>query len=237
MNYKDIQIVFEDNHILVAIKPQNVPCQADSSGDKDMLTLLKEYLVEKYNKPGDAWLGLVHRLDRPTSGLMVFAKTSKAASRLSEMIRQGEVEKKYLCVVDGVPKYKADKLQNFIKKFPDINTVRVVPETTDGAKYAELDFRLLQSVDNKSLLYVNLITGRGHQIRVQMAHAGTPITGDHRYGKGESDAFQLALFATDLKFKHPVGGQLLAFRAYPPEIMPWTAFDIDAYMSVTIKNN
>ena len=136
MDYKDIPIIYEDNHLLVVVKPMGVPVQADESGDPDMLTLLKRYLVDTYDKPGDAFLGLVHRLDRPTGGVMVFAKTSKAASRLSDAIREGEVEKRYLTVVEGCPRFKQDKLRCFLKKFPERNTVAVVPELTEGAKYA-----------------------------------------------------------------------------------------------------
>lgn len=127
MNYKDLKILYEDNHILVTVKPYGVPVQADASGDPDMLTLLKDYLVEKYNKPGEAYLGLVHRLDRPTGGVMVFAKTSKAAARLSEAIRNGEVEKRYLTVVEGAPRFKSDKLRCWLKKFPDQNMVKWCP--------------------------------------------------------------------------------------------------------------
>lgn len=178
MTYKDLKIVYEDNHILVVVKPYDVPVQADESGDPDMLTMLKQYLVEKYNKPGEAYLGLVHRLDRPTGGVMVFAKTSKAASRLCEAIRDGSVEKRYLAIVDGAPRYSADKLTCYLKKFPDTNTVKVVPALSEGAKYAELDYKVLAKKTDVSLVMVNLVTGRGHQIRVQLANMGNPIVGD-----------------------------------------------------------
>ena len=127
MDYKDLKILYEDNHLLVVVKPYGVPVQEDGSGDPDMLNLLKRYLVEKYDKPGEAYLGLVHRLDRPTGGVMVFAKTSKAASRLSEAIRNGEVEKHYLAVVEGEPRFKADKLRCWLKKFPEQNLVKWCP--------------------------------------------------------------------------------------------------------------
>lgn len=236
MTYKDLKIVFEDNHILVAIKPADIPVQEDASGDPDMLTMLKEYLVEKYNKPGDAYLGLVHRLDRPTGGVMVFAKTSKAAARLCEAIRNGEVEKRYLTIVEGAPRYKADKLTCYLKKFPDSNIVQIVPALSEGAKYAELDYKVLCTKPNVSLLLVNLITGRGHQIRVQMSGMGTPIVGDRKYGSNEKNNYPLCLWATELRFRHPVSGKEMVFRVYPPEIAPWTAFDMDAYLNVSIKN-
>ena len=238
MNYKDLKILYEDNHILVTVKPYGVPVQADASGDPDMLTLLKDYLVEKYNKPGEAYLGLVHRLDRPTGGVMVFAKTSKAAARLSEAIRNGEVEKRYLTVVEGAPRFKSDKLRCWLKKFPDQNMVKMVPELTEGAKYAELDYKQLahEKTRNKSLLSVNLITGRGHQIRVQMAANGTPILGDARYGHGERLKLPLCLWAAELRFVHPVGGNTMDFRVYPPDTVPWNLFDIEQYLGVNIKN-
>ncbi|MBQ9276405.1 MAG: RluA family pseudouridine synthase [Clostridia bacterium] len=241
ITYKDLNIVFEDNHLLVVVKPVDVPCQADESGDPDMLTLLKQYLVEKYNKPGDAYLGLVHRLDRPTGGVMVFAKTSKAASRLSEAIKNGEVDKKYFAILEGVPRYKADKLTCYLKKFPDTNTVKVVPALSEGAKYAELDYKVLntKTVEGKgdfALVSVNLVTGRGHQIRVQMQNMGTPILGDKRYGTGRFPSLPLCLWATELRFAHPVGGQELVFRVYPPEEAGWNLFDYTPYLAVAIKN-
>ncbi len=237
ITYKDLNILYEDNHLLVVVKPANIPVQEDASGDVDMLNLLKQYLVDKYDKKGEAYLGLVHRLDRPTGGVMVFAKTSKAAARLSEAIREGEVEKKYLTVVHGVPRNKADKLICHLKKFPDSNTVKIVPALTEGAKYAELDYKLLQSKGAYSLLSVNLVTGRGHQIRVQMAGMGHPILGDMRYGNAERLKLPLSLWASELRFAHPVSGKQMTFRVYPPEVAPWTSFDIDTFLNVTIKNN
>lgn len=237
ITYKDITILFEDNHLLVVVKPANLPVQADESGDVDLLTLLKQYLVETYHKPGDAYLGLVHRLDRPTGGVMVFAKTSKAAARLSEQIREGETEKRYLTVVEGVPREKQAKLTCYLKKFGDENIVRMVPSLTEGAKYAELDYKLLETKENYSLLMVNLITGRGHQIRVQMAGMGNPILGDCRYGNGEKQKLPLSLWATELRFVHPISGNQMVFRVYPPEEGVWKLFDIDKYLRLTIKNS
>ncbi len=234
MTYKDLKIVYEDNHLLVVVKPYDVPVQADESGDADMVNMLKQYLVEKYNKPGEAYLGLVHRLDRPTGGVMVFAKTSKCASRLCEAIRNGDVEKRYLAVVDGAPRYKADKLTCYLKKFADTNIVKIVPSLSEGAKYAELDYKVLCTKPDVSLLLVNLITGRGHQIRVQLSNLGTPIVGDKKYGKGEN--CPLCLWACELKFAHPISGKEMTFRVYPPETAPWTKFDMDAYLNVSIKN-
>lgn len=230
MTYKDLTILFEDNHVLVAVKPIGVPAQSDKTGSPDMLSMLKEYLIEKYNKPGDAYLGLVHRLDRMTGGVMVFAKTSKAAERLCEAIRQNEVEKKYLAVLDGVPRFKRDKLTCYLKKYASTNTVKVVPELTEGAKYAELDYKVLDDKDNKALVAVKLVTGRTHQIRVQMADMGTPISGDRKYGFGKMQDYPLALWATELKFVHPISGQNMVFRVYPPETQPWLRFNVEQFL-------
>lgn len=237
MNYKDLQILFEDNHLLVAVKPMDVPVQADDSGDPDMVNMLKAYLVEKYNKPGDAYLGLVHRLDRPTGGVMMFAKTSKCAERLCEAIKNGDVDKKYLAILDGVPRYRADKLTCYLKKFPDTNNVRIVPALTEGAKYAELDYKVLSEKQGRSLVSVKLITGRGHQIRVQMAGMGTPIVGDKRYGNGMKSKLPLCLWATELRFSHPISGKTMVFRVYPPEIEPWTAFNLDMFLKISVPND
>ncbi len=238
MNYKELTILYEDNHLLVVVKPYGVPVQADESGDPDTLTMLTQYLVDKYSKPGEAYLGLVHRLDRPTRGVIVFAKTSNSASSLSEAIRNGEVEKKYLAVVEGAPRFKADKLRCWLKKFPEYNTVKMVPELTEGAKYAELDYKQLayDKANNVSLLAVNLLTGRGHQIRVQLAANGTPILGDARYGHGERMKLPLCLWATELRFVHPVGGKAMDFRVYPPDALPWKLFDLEQYLGINIKN-
>lgn len=237
MTYKDLRILFEDNHLLVVVKPMDVPVQADASGDPDMLSMLKEYLVEKYNKPGDAYLGLVHRLDRPTGGVMMFAKTSKCAERLCESIKNGDVDKKYLAILEGTPRYKADKLCCYLKKFSDTNTVKIVPALTEGAKYAELDYKLLAEKQGMSLVSVKLITGRGHQIRVQMAGMGTPIVGDRRYGNGMKTKLPLCLWATELRLSHPISGKTMVFRVYPPETAPWTAFNMDAYLKISVPND
>lgn len=239
MDYKDLQVLFEDNHIIVVVKPVNVPSQGDNTGDMDMVTIVKNYLKDKYNKPGDAYVGLVHRLDRPTGGVMVFAKTSKAAERLSKMIQnkeESELEKIYLCVVQGEPREKSAKLVHYLKKYPEQNVVKVVPALSEGAKKAELDYKVLTSKDGMSLVRVNLITGRSHQIRVQMSTIGHPLVGDAKYGTNKLK-LPLCLWATELRFAHPISKQVMTFRVYPPESYPWSLFDIDSFLSITVKNN
>lgn len=237
VTYKDLDIVYEDNHIIVVIKPFNIPSQADATGDPDMLTLIKQYLIDKYNKSGDAFVGLVHRLDRPTGGVMVFAKTSKAASRLSAAIREGEFDKKYLAVVCGFPVQKSGKLEHYLKKDSRNNTVVIAPFSEEGAKRAELDYKVLDNVQGFSLVSINLITGRSHQARVQMASLGTPIFGDLKYGADtRSKGYNLALWATEIKFTHPTTKEKMVFRAFPPEDKsPWKAFDLGKFLNINKK--
>ena len=219
-------IIHEDNHIIVIVKPFGVPSQGDESGDKDMLTMIKEYLVEKFKKKGNAYAGLLHRLDRPTGGVMVFAKTSKAASRLSETIRTGEFDKRYFAVVMGEPREKQGKLVHYLLKDEKSNNVSIVPMTTDGAKRAELDYKVLKTAGGLSLVNIDLLTGRSHQARVQMASMSTPIVGDLRYGGKKAAAPNLALFAYCLRFAHPVTRETMVFKAYPPVAAPpWKDFE------------
>ena len=182
METNELTVLYEDNHLLVVLKPQNMPTQGDASGDNDLLSLVKKYVKEKYDKPGEAFVGLVHRLDRPTGGVMVFAKTSKAASRLSEQLRDGSFEKRYLAVLVGLPRDRQARLTNYLKKDEKNNMVTVVPAAIEGAKRAELVYKVVELTPKLSLVDIKLFTGRSHQIRVQMQHIGTPVFGDVRYG-------------------------------------------------------
>lgn len=229
-----IPVLFEDNHLLVVVKPQNMPTQGDSSGDRDLLTALKDYLVKKYGKPGEAYLGLVHRLDRPTGGVMVFAKTSKAASRLCEQIRDpfGAFEKTYLAAVNGRPT-RTGRVEHYLVKDEKTNTVTVAPSTLEGAKKAEAVIKVLDERNGHSLVSVDLITGRSHQARVQLKALGSPIIGDARYaGDKAVKSPHLALWAYKLAFTHPVGGDRLRFLAQPPDEFPWTEFDLDTLVDI-----
>lgn len=222
-----LNVLYEDNHLIVVLKPQNVPTQEDESKDKDMLNMVKDYIKEKYEKPGNVYVGLVHRLDRPTGGVMVFAKTSKAASRLSEQIKNGDMSKKYLAVVDGVPKVKSGKLVNYLLKNEKTNTVNVVPQLTQGAKYAELAYKTLDTENGVSLVDIDLFTGRSHQIRVQFKNINCPVYGDAKYGKKSSNN-KLALWSYYLKFTHPVSKNSMVFKVYPPvEETPWKNFKVE----------
>ena len=213
-----INVIYEDNHLLVVEKPINVPCQADSSGDEDLLTMLKKYLKKKYNKPGDVYLGLVHRLDRPVGGVMVFAKTSKAAKRLSKQIQNHELKKIYYAVIEGrVP--DGGVLKDKLLKDEKTNMTIVSPLGKD----AELSYNLISFINNLSLVRINLKTGRSHQIRVQFSSRKLPLYGDQRYNcKALKD--QIALFAQKLEFVHPVTKEIMSFELPLPERYPFILF-------------
>ena len=225
---ENLDVIYEVNHIGVVVKPQNVPSQADESGDLGMLSMVKAYVKEKYNKPGEAYIGLVHRLDRPTGGIMVFARTSKAANRLSEQIKNGEFVKTYYCVTEGIPKESEGHLVNYLKK--DDNIVKIVPMSETGAKRAETIYKVLEVEKNLALVRVNILTGRSHQIRVQMANIGASLFGDGKYGKNISKTKHLALWAGELSFKHPTKDETLSFKVYPPEEKPWTEFNVSKFL-------
>ena len=216
-----MNVIYEDNHILVIEKPINVPMQEDESKDLDVIRFAKEYLRVKYNKPGNVYCGLVHRLDRPVGGVVVLAKTSKAASRLSDSVRTHKMTKKYCAVVVGkLPKEKI--LIDYLIKDEKINTSRVTSEKL--GKYSELTYKVLQSKDNQSLIQIDLKTGRSHQIRVQFASRQCPLFGDQRYNKDAKVGQQLALWATELSFPHPTTQEVLTFKSELPNTEPWKQF-------------
>ena len=218
MNIK-INIIYEDNHLLVVEKPINIPVQEDNSKDEDLLTILKQYLKEKYNKPGNVYLGLVHRLDRPVGGVMVFAKTSKCASRLSEQVRTNKFNKIYYAVVLGKIN-ESGRLQDYLLKDTKNNIVKV----DKNGKLSILNYKRLDYKNNLSLLEIKLETGRSHQIRVQLSHNGNPLYGDQKYNKNSKVGEQIALFAKKLEFYHPVTHELLTFELDLPNRMPFNIF-------------
>ena len=216
-----MNVIYEDNHILVVEKPVNVPMQEDESKDLDVIRLAKDYLKNKYNKPGNVYCGLVHRLDRPVGGVVVLAKTSKAASRLSDSVRTHKMTKKYCAVVVGkLPKEKI--LIDYLIKDEKTNTSRITSEKL--GKYSELTYKVLQSKDNQSLIQIDLKTGRSHQIRVQFASRQCPLFGDQRYNKDAKVGQQLALWATELSFPHPTTQEVLTFKSELPNTEPWKQF-------------
>lgn len=212
---KMINVLYEDNHIIVVMKPANIPVCEDSSGDLDLLSMVKHYLEEKYNK-NNAFVGLVHRLDRPVGGVMAFAKTSKAASRLSDQIRKGEMKKKYYAVVMGKTLERGifvDKLEKDSKK--NISFV------SDNGKESILEYERIKTNGEMSLVSIDLKTGRSHQIRVQFSHHGFPLYGDQKYNKKAKMHTQIALFAYSLSFLHPTLKKELVFSVDIPKIYPY----------------
>ena len=219
---KNLKILFEDNHIIVVEKKPNIPSQSDKTEDVDMLTLVKAYIKEKYDKKGNVYLGLVHRLDRPVGGVMIFAKTSKAASRLSEQVRDKIFRKKYLAVVDGNFTQEQGMLEDYLYKDERHNMSKVVTKDKKNAKLAKLDYKVLKynKVKNLSLLEINLHTGRHHQIRVQLSHCGHSIFGDQKYGcRGQGK--QIALWAYELTIMHPITKEQVTVRDLPEQIGTW----------------
>ncbi len=232
---EDLVILYEDNHIIVVLKPQNIPSQGDESGDKDLLTMVKEYIKVTYHKQGNVYVGLVHRLDRPTGGVMVFAKSSKGASRLSEQMRSGDFEKKYLTVLASAPREKKAFLTHYLKKNAVNNMVYVSSQGTEGAKMACLEYTVLDEKNGLAFTEVRLHTGRSHQIRVQMSAIGAPLYGDMRYGGEKAKKGKLALWAYYLAFTHPVTGERMVFKVQPPKDgEPWNLFDTEPFLQ-TVK--
>ena len=216
-----LNVLYEDNHIIVVVKEANIPTQKDSSNDIDMLSIVKQYIKEKYHKPGNVYLGLVHRLDRPVGGIMIFARTSKAASRLSEEVRNHTFKKTYLAVVNGILKEKNKELINYVSK--DKNNNSVITSEKNG-KIAKLKYSVIEEIKEKnlSLLNIQLETGRHHQIRVQLSNISHPLYGDQRYGK--QDKKQIALFASEIEFIHPTTKKMMTFNANPPKVDIWKLF-------------
>lgn len=217
-----LNVIYEDNHIIVVEKKPNIPSQSDKTEDMDMLTLVKEYIREKYNKPGNVYVGLIHRLDRPVGGIMIFAKTSKAASRLSEQVRNKDFGKEYLAVVDGKFKDNQGTLEDYLYKDERNNISKVVSKEKKNSKLAKLDYEVLKynEIKNLTLVKINLHTGRHHQIRVQLSHFGHSIFGDQKYGtRGQGK--QIALWAYKLKIFHPVTKEEMVFECLPESNGTW----------------
>ena len=218
---KSLKVLYEDNHLIIVEKPVNIPTCEDSSKDLDLLTIVKLYLKEKYNKPGNVYLGLVHRLDRPVGGIMVFAKTSKAASRLNEQIKNDEFKKKYYAVIEGIIELKEGKFEDYLLK--DNKTNKVVVDKK--GKYALLEYKVLSEKNDLSLVEVDLHTGRSHQIRVQFASRNYPLYGDQKYNKKAICKEQIALYSHFLSFKHPVTKETMEFNLDLPDRHPFNIFN------------
>ena len=214
-----LEILYEDNHLIVVIKEPGILSQKDNTNDLDIMTLIKDYLKVKYNKPGNVFLGLVHRLDRMTGGVMVFAKTSKCASRLSDQIRKHEFEKKYLavCYDSNIP--TSGVLEDYI----EVNEKTGISSVSKVGKYSLLEYNIISKKENLFLADIILKTGRHHQIRVQFASRGCPLYGDNLYGKGPK--VPRSLYAYSIKFNHPITSEELKFTNYPKNKI-WDIFKL-----------
>lgn len=217
MSVAPVPVLYEDNHLLVVVKPPGLPVQADRSGDPDLQRRLKSYLKEKYQKPGNVFLGLVHRLDRPVGGVMVLGRTSKGAARLSEQIRNRTFRKTYIALLEGCPEPLEGRLSHWLLKERQRNVVEVVPSGTPAAREAILRYKVLSPVrETLNLIEIDLETGRPHQIRVQFASIGCPLVGDRKYGSTRVDC-DLALWSFAIEFRHPTRDEIMRFEApdYP----------------------
>ena len=220
VEYPKINIIFENNHILVVEKPCNMPVCEDESNDLDLLTVLKKYIKDKYNKPGNVYLGMVHRLDRPVGGVMIFAKTSKAAKRLSKQINDGSFSKNYYAVVEGqLP------LENFLEDYlyKDEKTRISYVTSKEKGKYSSLKYKIIKKIDSYNLVDVHLLSGRHHQIRVQFSSRGFPLVGDMKYGDGKIKC-DIALFAYKLSILNPITKEKMEFELDLPNKYPFNLF-------------
>nr|WP_068596143.1 RNA pseudouridine synthase [Vaginella massiliensis] len=218
------EILYEDNHLLIVNKKPGELAQGDDTGDVPLIDSLKQYIKIRDQKPGNVFLGLVHRLDRPTSGILLFAKTSKALTRMNDAFQKRNIDKVYRAIVQGTPPKESERLTHYLRKNSKNNKTTVYPKPTDGAKEAILDYRWLGSLDNFNVLEIELFTGRSHQIRAQLSAIGCPIKGDLKYGAKRSNPDgSIALHAHKLSFTHPVTKENITVIAPPPNDAVWNA--------------
>jgi 23S rRNA pseudouridine1911/1915/1917 synthase len=221
---QNLLVLHEDNHIIIINKRSGDITQGDKTGDKPLSDVVKEYIKEKYNKTGNVFLGVVHRLDRPTSGVIIFARTSKALERLNKMLRDKKIDKTYWAVVKNHPKKEKDTLINFLKKNPKNNKSSVFNKEISGSKRAVLHYKVIKKLDNYSLLEIDLETGRHHQIRAQISAIGYPIKGDLKYGFNRSNKDgSIHLHARKINFIHPVSKEKILITAPTPNEVIWNA--------------
>ena len=221
-NKENLQVLYEDNHIIIVNKRVGDIVQGDKTGDKPLSDVVKEYIKDKYNKPGEVFLGVVHRLDRPTTGIVVFARTSKALARLNELFKNRETQKTYWAVVKNRPPQDEGILVHYLKRNEKNNTSKAYAKEVPGSKKASLDYKIIKKLDNYFVLEINLHTGRHHQIRAQLAAMGCPIKGDLKYGADRSNPDGgIHLHARSLIFIHPVSKEALAVTAPVPDDVLW----------------
>ena len=221
---ENLQVLYEDNHIIIINKRAGDITQGDKTGDKPLSDVVKEYVKDKYNKPGNVFIGTVHRLDRPTSGIVIFARTSKALERLNKMLRDKTINKTYWALVKNKPKKESDTLIDFLKKDTKKNKSFVYKKEIEGSKKATLHYKIIKKLDNYTLLEIDLETGRHHQIRTQLSSIGSPIKGDLKYGFDRSNKDgSISLHARKIEFIHPVSKENISLIAPTPEDAIWNA--------------
>ncbi len=227
--YKDSlfeRILYEDNHIIIVNKLSSEIVQGDKTGDKPLSDLIKDYIKDKYNKPGKVFLGLPHRIDRPVSGIVIFARTSKALERLNKLIKERKIKKIYWAITKSKPEKQKGKLIHYLKKNPEQNKSYIVNKNKAGAKLAELEYNVTGSSDNYHLIEVELITGRHHQVRAQLSAIGCPIKGDLKYGYSRSNEdASISLHARSIEFIHPVKNSPVIITAPTPDNKLWNFFE------------
>ena len=222
----NLQIIYEDNHIIVVNKRVGDIVQGDKTGDKPLSEITKEYIKEKYNKPGEVFLGVIHRLDRPTSGIVVFARTSKALTRLNELFKNRETQKTYWAIVKNKPKKSEDTLSHYLTRNEKNNTSKVHINEVPDSKLARLDYKIIHELTHYFALEINLHTGRHHQIRAQLSAIGCPIKGDLKYGYDRSNPDGgIHLHARQLDFVHPVTKNKMTFIAQAPDELIWKVIE------------
>jgi 23S rRNA pseudouridine1911/1915/1917 synthase len=223
---ENLEVLFEDNHIIIINKKAGDITQGDKTGDKPLSDVVKEYVKDKYNKPGNVFIGTVHRLDRPTSGIVIFARTSKALERLNKMLRDKTIHKTYWAIVKINPKKEKDTLVNFLKKDPKRNKSFVYKKEIEGSKKATLHYKIIKKLDRYFLLEIDLETGRHHQIRTQLSFIGSPIKGDLKYGFDRSNKDgSISLHARKIEFIHPVSKENISIIAPTPNDAIWNVCD------------
>ncbi len=228
MSFNSEDVLFEDNHLIIINKRSGILVQGDKTGDKTLLQNTKEFLKKKYNKPGDAFLGLIHRLDRPTSGVVIFAKTSKALTRLNLLFKEKKINKIYLAITEKSEVKTSGKLENWIIKNSKQNKSYIRQKKTTGSKLAKLEYNLIKELKNYLLMEINLETGRHHQIRAQLSEIGFTIKGDLKYGSKRSNKDgSIDLHAYEINFDHPVNKKLVRIKAPVPKREPWNSFLFD----------
>lgn len=222
---KNLVVLYEDNHLIAVNKPNGVLVHEAKDSDITLEDMVKDYIKNKYKKPGDVYLGTLHRIDRPTSGIVIFAKTSKAAARMSGLFSTGKIDKEYLAIVDHIPHPFTGRLEHYLVKNTEKNVTKAYDNPKNGSKKAVLEYELVGEINKNVLMSIKIFTGRAHQIRVQLKKIGIPINGDVKYGSDLVFSDQsIALHARKMSFMHPVKQELVSIKANPPKNIVWNEF-------------